>query len=1015
MMNLNSLGRHYNCRIFFYFLLLILLQACGNAPLSYPEGATKPEAALATFEVEEGFTIELLAAEPLIASPVDMEIDEYGRLYVVEMPGYPLDNNRTGKIKLLTDTDGDGKMDKSMVFADQLIFPNGIQRWRNGVIVTDAPNILYLEDTDGDGHADFRDTLLTGFSLSNPHVNVNNPVYGLDNWIYLSHFGAIGTRKYGTEFGDQGTEIYFPDQPAQPRLPKNAEARTVRFQPDHKKLEMTSSKSQFGQTFDQWGHHFLTHNQNHIYEEVIAARYLKRNPELLVSNATQSVSDHGDATEVFQITKNPDRQLFTPVGLTTSSSGITMSLGGLFPPPFDGNMAFVAESVSNLIHADIIKDIGSSFIAGRQHSNKEFLASTDAWSRPVNMYVGPDGALYVLDYYRRIIEHPEWMSDEAIAAGNLYDGYNMGRIYRITPTGTKAANWTKGLALGSATTEQLVDYLDDKNIWWRQNAQRLLVDRRDKTALPALVKMSENKDAPLGRLHALWTLEGMGELSSELIKKALHDTVAGVRENAVKLAELHLTTSPELGTALLLLQNDTDPKVRFQLLCTLGDINTAAAAAARQKLLFNNLSDEWMQIAALSASASQAGSLLKEVLNTFKNDVPAYALLTQRLAAMIGAGKEQEAISKLIQKAIAPGSKKEESWQAPVLKGLSEGLKRNKSAHSVLQTMQPLLVNSYFVHPAAEVRKATLQLLKLTATEGHTIETEIVKAVSIAGNKKLPEERREEAINFLALSDAAPYANILKGLIIPQEQPSVQIAAIKILAKLPGTNVSTYLLQQWDVLTPDIRDAALPVFMQDEERIRLLLDAVEKKQVAPASISWNRRVQLMSNEDEKLRNTARALLTKNDSEKTNLEYQKALELPGNKAKGKVVYTQNCAICHQVRGASGIAFGPDLGTIHNWLAKDIIVNVLDPNFSIAQGFDLWELQLNEGSTLQGMIRNETSAAITLHSAPGVERTINRQDIKSVKALNMSLMPGLEAQINPQQMADLIAFLRDSRSE
>lgn len=1015
MMDVNSLDRHYNCRIFFYFLLLILLQACGNAPLSYPEGATKPEDALATFEVEEGFTIELLAAEPLIVSPVDMEIDEYGRLYVVEMPGYPLDNNRTGKIKLLTDTDGDGKMDKSMVFADQLIFPNGIQRWKNGVIVTDAPNILYLEDTDGDGRADFRDTLLTGFSLSNPHVNVNNPVYGLDNWIYLSHFGAIGTRKYVTEFGDQGTEIYFPGQPDQPRLPKNAEARTVRFQPDHKKLEMTSAKSQFGQTFDQWGHHFLTHNQNHIYEEVIAAPYLKRNPELLLSNATQSVSDHGDATEVFQITKNPDRQLFTPVGLTTSSSGITMSLGGLFPPPFDGNMAFVAESVSNLIHADIIKDSGSSFIAGRHHSNKEFLASTDAWSRPVNMYVGPDGALYVLDYYRRIIEHPEWMSDEAVAAGGLYDGYNMGRIYRITPTGTKAANWTKGLVLGDAATAQLVDYLGDKNIWWRQNAQRLLVDRKDKTAIPALVKMSENQDAPLGRLHALWTLEGMGELSAALIKQALRDSVAGIRENAIKLAELHLTASPELGTALLLLQNDTDSKVRFQLLCTLGYSNTPGAAAARQQLLFSNLSDEWMQIAALSASASQAGSLLNEVLHTFKNYVPAYASLTQRLAAMIGAGKEQEAISKLIQKAIAPGSKKEEGWQAPVLKGLSEGLKRNKSAHSVLQTMQPVLVNAFFVHPVAEVRKAALQLLKLTETKNHTIEAGIVKAASIAGNKKLREERREEAIQFLALSDAAPYANTLKGLIIPQEQPSVQIAAINILAKLPGTNVSAYLLQQWDVLTPDIRDAALPVFMQDEERIRLLLDAVEKKQVAPASISWNRRVQLMSNEDEKLRNHARALLTKNDAGKTNLEYQKALELPGNKANGKVVYTQNCAICHQVRGASGIAFGPDLGTIHNWLAKDIMVNVLEPDFSIAQGFDLWELQLNDGSTLQGMIRNETSAAITLHSAPGVEKTINRQDIKSVKALNMSLMPGLEAQINPQQMADLIAFLRDSRSE
>ncbi len=1015
MKRLFGLCRRCRDRICYCFLMLMVLQACNNAALSYSDGAVKPEAALATFEVEEGFNIELLAAEPLIASPVDMEIDEYGRLYVVEMPGYPLDKSGTGKIKLLTDTDDDGKMDKVVVFADRLVLPNGIQRWKKGVIVTDAPHILYLEDTDGDGRADFRDTLLTGFSLSNPHVNVNNPVYGLDNWIYLSHFGAIGTRKYGRIFGDQGTEIYFPDQPSQPRLPKNAGARTVRFQPDHKKLEMTSAKSQFGQTFDQWGHHFLTNNQNHIYEEMMAARYLKRNPELLLSNATRSVSDHGDATEVFQITNNPDRQLFTPVGLTTSSSGITMSLGGLFPPPFDGNMAFVAESVSNLVHADIIKDSGSSSIAGRHRANKEFLASTDAWSRPVNMYIGPDGALYVLDYYRRIIEHPEWMSDEAVAAGGLYDGYNMGRIYRITPVGTNAASFTKGLALGDASTGELVNYLNDRNIWWRQNAQRLLVDRMDKSAIPALVKMSENQHAPLGRLHALWTLEGMRELHSSLIKKALRDVVAGVRENAIRLAELHLTTSPELEANLLLMQNDTDPKVRFQLLCTLGDINTAEAAAARQKLLFSNLSDEWMQIAALSASASQAVPLLKEVMNNFRSDVPAYASLAQRLSAMIGAGNKLEIIHVLMQNAIGPGSKKTSGWQAPVLSGLSEGLRRNKPARAVLQTMEPFLVNCFFEHPAAEVRKAALELLTLAEIKGNSIEAGMVKAASIAGNKARPEAGREEAIHFLGLSDAAPYSNMLKGLIIPQEQPSVQIAAIKILGKMTGTNICAYLLQRWDVLTPGIRDAALPVFMQDEGRMLLLLDAVEKKHIDPTSISWNHRVQLMSNEDEKLRDRARVLLANNDAGQTSPEYQQALQLPGDKTRGRTVYTQHCAVCHQVRGASGVAFGPDLGTIHNWLARDIMANVLDPGLSIAQGFDLWELQLNDGVKLQGMIRNETSAAITLHSAPGVERTINRQDIKSLKALNMSLMPDLSAQINPQQMADLISFLRDSREE
>jgi putative membrane-bound dehydrogenase-like protein len=374
-----------------------------------------------------------------------MEVDEYGRLYVAEMPGYPLDNSRTGQIKLLSDKDGDGQMDQSVVFARDLTFPNGILRWKKGVIVTDAPYVLYFEDTDGDGQSDKRDTLLTGFSLSNPHVNVNNPVYGLDNWIYLAHLGSIGTRKYGALFGDKGSEMYFPKHPDGPRLPKNANGHTVRFRFEQKKLEMTSTRTQFGHAFDRWGRHILTHNQNHIYHEVISARYLDRKPNLLISNASESISDHGRETEVFQITLNPDRQLFTPVGVTTSSSGTTAYLGGIFPPPFDGNVVFVAESVSNLVHVDILEDSGATFVARRHRANKEFLASKDSWCRPVNMYVGPDGALYVLDYYRRIIEHPEWMSDEAVAAGGLYDGHDKGRIYRITPEGTENPAWTTGL------------------------------------------------------------------------------------------------------------------------------------------------------------------------------------------------------------------------------------------------------------------------------------------------------------------------------------------------------------------------------------------------------------------------------------------------------------------------------------------------------------------------------------------------------------------------------------------
>lgn len=221
-----------NRRPFKYILLCLLLISsfhCKQSKIKYEKGAIPPGEAVGTFEIEPGFKVELIAAEPLISDPVDMEIDEYGRMYVVEMHGYPLDKSGSGKIKLLTDADSDGVMDHSTVFAEKMVLPNGILRWKKGIIVTDAPYVLYFEDTDGNGQADIRDTLLTGFSLSNPHINVNNPVYGIDNWIHLAHRGALLTRAYRNVFGDEGTAIFFNHKPDGPRLPKNADSRSVRF------------------------------------------------------------------------------------------------------------------------------------------------------------------------------------------------------------------------------------------------------------------------------------------------------------------------------------------------------------------------------------------------------------------------------------------------------------------------------------------------------------------------------------------------------------------------------------------------------------------------------------------------------------------------------------------------------------------------------------------------------------------------------------------------------------------
>lgn len=999
-----------------YLVLIIMIVTISfknNARVDNARSGGKE--ALSTFELEPGFKIELLADEPLIADPVDMEIDEFGRLYVVEMHGYPLDKSGSGKIKLLSDTNGDGRMDKSTVFAEGLTLPNSIMRWKKGVLVTDAPYVFYFEDTNGDGKAEVKDTMLTGFALSNPQHNLNNPVLGIDNWIYLGHEGAVTTNTYQKEFGDPGNEIYYPAHPSSPRLPKNASGRSVRFRPDQKMLEETSSNTQFGHTFDAWGHHFLVSNANHIFHEVIAASYLKRNPDLPVSNATQSLSDHANAAEVFPITKNPENQLLTDVGVITSACGITDYLGGAFPAPFD-SVTFVAEPVSNLVHVDRIKGNGASFTASRMRKNKEFLASTDSWFRPVNMYIGPDGALYIIDYYRQIIEHPEWMGEEVVKSGKLYNGSDKGRIYRITPVKSKPATWTKGLSLGNASDEQLVAQLANPNIWWRLNAQRLLVDHANKQVIPALVKMADNPTSALGRLHAMWTLEGIGALPPSVIERAFKDRIAGVRENAIKLAEHHFADVPGLQNSILVLKGDPDAKVRFQLLCSLGSVNTPQASQVRNDLLFRDLNDEWVQVAALSASSSQTASLLKVVMDRYRQDFPAYASLTKRLSTMVAASGTTETIHQLIEKAVAPSTKDQAGWNGPLLQGIAQGLRTQKKSKA-FKPEHDLLLKTFFENPSSEVRNASLDLLRVIGLqEDEAVAKAKEKAVLIAADKTQPQERRVEAINFIALGDPTPYSSLLQKLISPTEPSLIQVAALKTLSATPDNKVSEFVLANWTELTPEIRNEAINTFMVNPGRITLLLDALESGKIQAASIGWPRSVRLMAQRDLKLRERARQLLTKDESEqqKVNKEYQNVLALKGNAEKGKNIFLINCSSCHQIRGTMGVDFGPDLGTIHNWSPDAIMANILAPNLSISSGYDLWAVELKDGGSFQGIISTETPTAITLKNAGREERTVKRSDMQSLKALNMSSMPsGLEKQINQQQMADLIGYLKKNK--
>ena len=984
---------HYSLQLCYssvmLFIILGMAIGCLNKPISPFSKAA--EAALSTFELEPGFKIELVASEPLVNDPVAMIIDENGRMYVVEMPGVPFDKSGTGKVILLIDTNGDGKMDKSTVFADSLILPTGIMRWKKGIIVTDPPNVYYMEDTNGDGKADIKQTMLTGFDTSNLEANVNNPLYGLDNWIYLADL-PVG----------KGNGIFYANDSNGTRLAESS----VRFRPDQHLLESLSGKTQFGQTFDAWGNHLMVNNSNHIYQEVIAARYLQRNPDLIVSNATQTLANH---REVFGITKNPEYQMLTDVGTFTSACGLTAYLGGAFPDKYNNNVTFVAEPVSNVIHVDRLEPDGLTFKANRIREHKEFLASTDPYCRMVNTYVGPDGALYVIDFYRQVIEGPEFMSEDVLKKVNLYNGTDKGRIYRISASDAAPAKWTNGLHLGEATDDKLVEKLDDKNIWWRINAQRLLVDRNSNKSISSLTKMCQNSKASLGRLHALWTLEGMNKLTSDLITQAIKDPLPGIRENAIKLAELHLAADPGLVSAILTMKDDQDAKVRYQLLCTLGFINTPEVDQVRQQLLFKDINNKWVQIAALSATSSQSVPLLNGVLSKYDASTPAYASLVQLLSGIIGKSQNTAVIQQFLQKATT--NSKQNTWQAPLIEGLAQGLGNRKPLPPDLGSERALLIHTILDDSSYSIWKSSLHVLQVIGLpDGPQAKVATLKALRVAGNVKLSQDQRSVAIDFLAIGNAKPYELFLKTLIKPTNLLPVQLAALRTMSAIPGEEISKYLLQQWPTLTPELRNDVINTFLGSPERVKLLLDAIESGAVNRGAIGWSQSVRLRSG--GKYMDRARKLLTETDDKRKEIiqQYEAALNIKGNPEKGMSVYQMHCAICHQIGGRIGRAFGPDMGTVHAWPSADIMTNILDPNRSISHGYDIWSVKLSNGKIIEGIISTETPAAITLSNTEGEITNIARQDITSLTALRMSAMPmGFEKKISKQQMADLLAFL------
>src|SRR5262245_1539795 len=600
-----------------------------DAPLKFPRiPPTEPAKAAATFEVRDGFRMELLAAEPLVTSPVALEYDENGRGWVLEMRDYPFTDKKTdkpltdksgdlpmGRIRVLRDANGDGVFDESTVFADEISWPTGLTFWKGGVFVTATPDVWYMQDTDGDGKADVREKVFTGFRKYNIQSVINNLRWGLDHHIY----GAGGTN--GGKI-----ESLRDSQAAAVTLATN----DFRIDPVTTKFEILSGGARFGHSFDDWGNRFLCNIRNPVIHVVLPAHYLARNPAVPVQKVLFDVADAGDTLPVYRISP-PEawralraqrwsgdeeglaypRSELVPDGYFTSACGITIYRGSAYPAACYGQ-AFLSDVAGNLVHREALSPAGVTFRSRRIDERTEFVRSKDIWFRPVNFVNAPDGTLHVVDMYRETIEHPWSIPEDIKAALDLESGRDRGRLWRLAPPRFRPP---KPVRLGGATTAMLVAQLENRNVWNRETAHRLLFERQDKGAIELLRRLLERSAQPLARLHALWSLEGLGALTDEDLGRGLSDPIGGVREHSVRLAEPRLNSVAKLRDRVIELAADVDRRVRFQVAFSLGEIADEGAAAALIKIAHDDPGDEHLRAAVLSSSARRSARLLAGLLD----------------------------------------------------------------------------------------------------------------------------------------------------------------------------------------------------------------------------------------------------------------------------------------------------------------------------------------------------------------------------------------------------------------
>ena len=949
------------------------------------------------------FLLKRFASDPQIKRPICMNWDERGRLWIAESVDYPNSRRPEGegndRIVICEDTDGDGVADKFTVFADKLSIPTSFVFAYGGIVVTQAPHTLFLRSTKGDDKADERKILFSGWGTGDTHAGPSNLRYGFDNWIY----GIVGYSGFnGTVAGEKHKfgQGFF-------RFKLSTGDRDIRVS----KLEFvrSTSNNSWGVGFSEEGLLFgSTANGNPSVFMPIPNRYYEK-----VRGMSASVLPTiSTSNRFFPITKKVRQVDFH--GGFTAAAGHALYTARTYPREYWNRVAFVAEPTGHLVASFVLDKKGATFSS---KNSWNLVASDDEWCAPIMAEVGPDGNVWVIDWYNYIVQHNPTPPGFKNGKGNAYEtplrDKTHGRIYRLV---MKEPHPEPKFDLKDAKPVELLAALKSDNLFWRLHAQRLIVERRN-VDLQDLVGLATNgrvddMEMNPGALHAICALHGLGKLDGDVAKELAHPSAAVRRTTVLALPHTLFTSAAIVKYKLL---DDRDVQVKLAALLALADISEQGAFMSRRLIEAAQdpafLGDRNLRDAVVMAAAADASSFL-QARDAAKKPDPAYLDIVRTVAAHYAAGKNSK-----LDTLIASLPKAHPDYAEAVLDGVLKGLPKYrefKSDDAVARDLRELLLKT-----SATGKGKVIRLAKAMSVTGFDKQIETIAAdlrKTIADEKQADDARLAAARQLLELQpDDAGLAGTLFNLITPRSSPTFAVGIIESLGATGTEAVGAEIIKRLPALTPQARTAGLRTLLSRPASTRQYLDAVEKGTLTLSELPLDQKQALTAHPDAKIASRAKALLAKGgglpnaDRQKVVEEFLPLIAKKGDFDKGKAVFKKHCALCHTHSG-EGTKIGPDLSGVSAHTKEHLLVDILDPSRAVEGNFRVYQVVTQSGITHNGLLASETKTTIELFNSEGKKMVIQRDEIEQLTGSPKSLMPdGFEKTLKQDELIDLLEFL------